>query len=98
MGKTVSFAGYTCTVVEGRYSNGRIALQLMDEEGPVAVGTVNVEDVEIPSDCVIVKNYSENEGMLEALQQAGIVGVVVRQIRTGFVTVPVCKYLGLEGS
>lgn len=34
---------------------------------------------------VFIKTYSENEGMLEALQKAGVVGEAVRLLDVGFV-------------
>lgn len=96
MGKVVKFKEWTCEVRQAHYGNGRIALELYNHEGSIAIATVNCPHVEIPSDCIVVKNYSENEGMLEALQEAGIVGGVVGHIHTGFVIVPVCEYLGLD--
>lgn len=80
------------------YSNGTTALILMGETGErLAVATVAL-DVLPGEGNVFVKNYSENEGILESLQKAGVVGPVIRDVPTGFVTVQEVKLLaGLEG-
>jgi hypothetical protein len=38
----VQFKQWNCEVRFAQYSNGRTALRLMDEEGPVAVATINL--------------------------------------------------------
>lgn len=64
-----------------RYSNGRTAIQLNTMEGePWATATVNVVDQRPAKGCVFIKNYSENEGMLNWLVDNKVVratGVVV---------------------
>lgn len=78
-----------------QYSNGRKKLQLNDSEDgcPVMVATVNVPEVKLSEKETIIKNYSENEGVLEFLQENGIVGPVKREIGTGFVSCPVVDVL-----
>lgn len=74
--------------------NNRLALELLEKDGmPYAVATVNVPDVELEADEVIIKNYSENEGILEMLEKEGIVKQTGKSVRTGWVTVPICKLL-----
>lgn len=92
--KTVKFRDWNCVVVKREYDNGRPALQLIDAEdgSPIARATVNLPDVELGPNQVIVKSYSENEGMLEALVAADV-ALPVRMIRTGFVEVPVCELM-----
>jgi hypothetical protein len=88
----VKFKHWDCKMVSGRYSNGRTVLALADEEGPVAVATVNVPEEPLGPDEVCVKDYSENEGMVAALVEAGVVEpLVVRRVRQGFVEIPVCR-------
>ena len=41
---TVRFLDTDCTVMKHRYANGRVALSLIDGEGPVATATVNLPD------------------------------------------------------
>ena len=69
------------------YPNGSTALLLIDTDGEqLGVATVALD--ELPGDGnVFIKDWSENSGLLAALQRAGIVGPVIRDIPTGFVTV-----------
>jgi len=93
--KQIVFDGYTCTVARLAYQNGRVALRLMDAYGgaPVTTATVNLIDEPMDADEVAIKTYSENDGMLAALIEAGIVSAPVRHVRSGWVEVPVCKLL-----
>jgi hypothetical protein len=73
-------------VIERRtYPNGSTALCLDSLSGEhLAVATVALE--ELPAEGhVFIKDWSENKGILECLQSAGVVGEVVREIPTGFV-------------
>jgi hypothetical protein len=76
----------------GRYTNGQNLISLTCEDGcPYATATVSL-DAELEGDEVLIKNYSENAGMEEALLAAGvIVGEPVREITSGFVSIPVYK-------
>lgn len=71
----VRFKEWDCNAVPCYYENGRTAIMLLDVEdnGPVAKATVNVPEVELKDDQIIIKDYSENEGMTEALIAGGIV-------------------------
>jgi len=74
--KEVTFLDTVCTVKKETYqSNGRICLDLIDkEENEVfACATINVF-IPIKKDEVVIKNYSENQGIREVLQLAGIIG------------------------
>ena len=91
---TVKFLGYHCNVVFGKYSNGRTAIELVEKNGePMAVASVNLPSDHLESDEVAIKNYSENQGVLDALVDAQIVSQPVRFIASGFIQVPVCKLL-----
>jgi hypothetical protein len=76
-----------------KYSNGRVALMLMNEEGQVACATVNLPEHDIQADEIIVKTWSENEAMLDFLVRNQIVSDTGREIPTGFVVAKVCKLL-----
>jgi hypothetical protein len=72
----VTFLKHVCIVKKSEYqSNNRIALELESKADgePFAVATVNVF-VPMKKDEVAIKNYSENEGIREALQLAKIIG------------------------
>src|SRR5436309_716672 len=88
---TVRFLDTDCTVEKHQYDNGRVALRLVDEEGPVATATVNMPNVPLGKNQVLIKDWSENEGMLAALTAAGVVKPTGETIRSGFVEVPVCE-------
>lgn len=94
--KTVKFREWNCRISFDRYLNNRIAIQLYDlEDGsPVATATVNIPDLDfLNKDEVIIKDYSENEGMLEALINADIISKPLYYVLTSFVKCPVCKLL-----
>jgi hypothetical protein len=92
---TVNFRGFDCELEFQQYPNGRTALVLVhgSEREPATVATVNVPEAHLGPDEVLIKNYSENEGLLEALEKAGVVKTTERAVASGFVTVPVCKLL-----
>lgn len=72
-------------------SNKAACLKLVDEEGIVAVATVNLEGVELAPEEVCIKDWSENTGMLSELIRHGIVEDTGRRIPTGFVEAAVCR-------
>lgn len=90
------YGTYDVIIAERCYSNNRLALEILDSEDgiPVMVATVNIPEVPLNEGEIIIKNYSENEGVLDFLQQNGLVGEVLREVQTGFVKCPVVKYLG----
>jgi Domain of unknown function (DUF4313) len=94
-GPQVVFKDWVCSVQKHQYDNGRLALQLVDavDGDPIARATVNLPNEQIAEGEIFVKNHSENEGMLQALQQAGIVEPTGRMVVSGFVKVPVAKVL-----
>ena len=71
----VKFNGWNCRAVGKNYLGGHKAICLQDEiDGCfVATATANLHDVFLKEDEVLIKNYSENEGMTESLIQAGII-------------------------
>jgi hypothetical protein len=92
MNAVVDFRGYKCVVVLRRYSNGRHALRLRDANTGelVATASVNIPDTPMAANEVAIKDWSENEGMLDALVRAGIVSLPVRTVPTGYVSAHVC--------
>jgi len=76
-------------------NNGRKAIQLLDAEDgcPFMMVTVNVPEVELAEDEIIVKNYSENEGVLQFLIQNNLVQGVERWAGRDMA---VCKWIGEE--
>lgn len=96
--KTVKFKQWNCKPVKAFYGNGRIAIQLIDAEDgePIATATINIPDEDIKDDEVIIKDYSENEGMLNALLEADIIEPAHRVTSSGYVfNIPICKFKGI---
>jgi len=93
--KLVKFFGIECDVVRQRYSDGQLRLQLFVADTdtnkasgyqcghPVATATVNA-DMDLADDYALIKNYSENEGVLEALTRAGIVSQIEDERQIGY--------------
>lgn len=76
------------------YSNGRHVIQLFNTGGELlATATVNVPKAILHSDEVLIKNWSENEGILEALIENKIVEDTGRIVSTGFVEANICRLL-----
>lgn len=53
--------------------------------------SINLPSLNHSETVIAIKNYSENEGMLEFLQENGIIKDVVGIDRSGFVSVPIVK-------
>jgi hypothetical protein len=94
----IRFWGTNCTLKINRYVEGnRIALSLVDEDGmPMGMATVNLPDIPIPKDCAFIKDYSENEGLVEALTSAGIITEQVGEVRSGHVMIGLYKLNMIE--
>lgn len=85
----VCFKGWECATGFGHYHEGHRAIRLADAyDGiPIATATVSI-DQDPPLDCVWIKDYSENEGMAQALTRGGVIDPgPVAEAQTGFVTV-----------
>lgn len=79
------------------YSNGRKAVEYTTEEDgypeSACIATINLPDEDIEADEVIIKDYSENEGIYEMMLKAGHIGPEIRTVYSGFISAPVCKLL-----
>jgi hypothetical protein len=90
--------GETVSVVINlsKYDNGRTAIQLLEKDldmgmyTPYAVATVNLSHVLLAENEVLIKDYSENEGMLDFLTKNNIVSFTPNGVQSGYVWVPVC--------
>jgi hypothetical protein len=72
------------------YRNGRIALVIGDGD---MVASVNMTDAFCPEDHTYIKDYSENEGIKQALIDAGVIGPAIKYVCSSFVTVTLHKVL-----
>ncbi len=81
------------TITKAKYGNGRLALLLNSADGsPFAKATVNLADEEkMEANEIAVKDYSENEGMLQFLMANGIVSAPHRYGESGWAKIPICR-------
>ena len=97
MKKNVEFLGIECAVdMEQTYPNGRPALILTDAEdgSGVCYASINIPQIDLEKDEVIIKNYSENQGVLDALIEAGIITKPVKEVQISqWVIAPICKII-----
>lgn len=95
---TVKFKRWNCRIELGAYNNGRLAFELISikNDEPILVATVNVPEAILRKDEVIIKNYSENEGVLEVLVKAKIISEPIGYIKTGFASSPICRILNYQ--
>ena len=94
----VKFKGKWFDLKKSEYTNNnRVALILGKEKGfhfeNHYVATVNMLDVDLRKDEVIIKDYSENEGIYNALLEANIIYVSKVTIQTEFVDFLICKLI-----
>jgi hypothetical protein len=89
------YGSYQVILQKNSYSNGRLAIQLIDAEDgePVAIATVNLPEHELAPDEVFIKDWSENDGMVEFLVENGIVEYTGRRVPTGYTSAAVCRLL-----
>lgn len=89
--KTVEFQGKTLVVNKLEYPNKRIAIEFAYKNGREhTVATVNLPDEQIEDDEVILKNYSEGQGAMEALIESGVIEKPLRYAQ-GNQMFPICK-------
>ena len=86
------FSDYpNCNFVVRRYGSPKnIYIGIVSrDEGPICHCTINTQ-CELPDDRIAVKDYSENEGMVERLKELDIItGDPVEYISSGFVDIGV---------
>jgi hypothetical protein len=92
----VKFKKWNCIVVFHKYrNNNRIAIELADEttNESIAMATINLPHVELNKNTVAIKNYSENEGIVEVLTKAKIIGKRVDLIISGHCAIGIYQLL-----
>lgn len=84
---------YDVTIKKGTYGNGRVALELigLQNGAPFAVITVNLPEYTVRDGLVLIKNWSENEGLMEQLQAYGVLGPSIAKVPTGYVYADLCE-------
>jgi len=76
----------------GKYANGRTRINLIDDldNEPYCTATTNLPEVLLLDNEVFIKDYSENEGVLDFLTTNNIVIATDKWATSGFVDVQVC--------
>lgn len=94
--KKLNYKGYECVLRFSKYQHGnRTAIELYDanDGDRVAVATTNLPDEPLGEDEVFIKDYSENEGMVDFLVKEGIIERTSEAVKSGYVSIPKCKLL-----
>ena len=90
--KTYNFNGSEVTVkIITSISPNRVQLNDAMYGTPHAIATASIPELEMVEGYVAVKDYSENEGMLQFLIENNIVEPPVTYVESGFVKLPICK-------
>jgi hypothetical protein len=90
--KTYNFKGHQVTIkMVTKVTPNRIQLYDAEDGLPYAVATVNIDELNMVEGYVAVKDYSENEGMLQFLIDNDIVEPPVTHVESGYVKLPICK-------
>ena len=90
---TFEFQGRECVLELGRYQHGgRLALSVLEKQTrePWTEATVNIPEAPLRPGEVFIKDYSENEGLLQALYDARIVMSTGEHVQSGYVRIPKC--------
>lgn len=83
------------TVNIRKYNNGRSAIELLEMDPaygptPYMTASVNIPNVLLQDNEVLIKDYSENEGITNFLAKHNIVTPTNHWIKSGYVDVEVC--------
>lgn len=86
---------WDCELQRLEYAGGRTALVLIDARDgePVATVTVNLPDQPLGPNEVFVKDWNENDGMVAAMERAGVLRNTGQYVRTGHVVAPKCELI-----
>ena len=100
--KAIVFLNINCQLWVNKYSKPENhSLQLVsamdDDEREIHRGelvcTASVNPpVKLRDNEIAIKNWSENEGVLQVLQANGIVSEVRRKVPSGFVLIDICEF------
>ena len=90
----VKYIGDLCNVVKEKFPDGGTSIRLVHSETgePYATATIGGFFPNNP-DIVVIKDYSENKGMLGLLEEAKVVKHTGMVVETGLVASPICKVL-----
>lgn len=84
---------YDFEIKLGHYSQGRLAIQLIDLEDGICItkASVNMPDLPCEIGHCYIKDYSENEGIYSQLVKLGIISIAIRWVMG--TEIPYVKFL-----
>lgn len=86
----------TVDAILREYEDGSPALLLMEGGAPYAKVSVRMPGVELAWNEILVKDYGENEGLLEQLVEAGVLYDTGLVVPSGFVELKICRIAAAE--
>jgi hypothetical protein len=92
-GGRIRFLQYACVLEISKYRTGELRLELVDEDDFSPVATASVLVPGLLEGEVAIKDYSENEGMLQTLLDARVIASPHRYVTSGYVIIPVTTLL-----
>jgi len=74
-GIVIKFRTWDCEIEVAEYLNGRTCIEFIDLDTcePVLTATVNVPEAHLDENEVVIKNYSENEGVLNCMVKNSLI-------------------------
>ena len=100
--RTVQFKDWRCRLYLASYSDGNTALSMYDTEDGSAIACVSLNLVPVEPELledralIYLKDYSENEGMLDLLIAEGIVERTGRYRQSGYIEAPLVRIIDPE--
>ena len=74
MTQKVKWQRYTCDLQFEYYVDKTLCIRLFDPEvGPIATATYTFPGLDLDKDCVLIKSFAHQAGLLEAMEAAKIV-------------------------
>lgn len=89
--KSYTLRGERVIVSIKKYGNNRPCIVITDEDGlPYMIATINAPERPLEDDEVIIKDYSENEGVYKWLLERNIISPEIGTHQVAFNRVPIC--------
>jgi hypothetical protein len=88
----MNFKGFNCYLKIGKYHNKNIKLDLIDivDNQKITTCTFNFLTIKLKSNEILIKDYSENKGMLQFLIDNKIISDPIKYVHDKF---PICKFI-----
>ena len=90
--KHVPNKSFPLRIILEKYPSGNTRINLT-QKGLRSMTATSDLGFPIPKNLVLIKNYSENEGILKDLQEAKVIGEVIEEIPSGFIKLQLCELL-----